>query len=116
MDEDRLAEIAAQLAGRVRDDDPEANGRWLAAMVPDPRDWWRLCFILAAAVRDDVPFTTQTAWALLQPCGTASALRRHQSRGEPVCEACRAYDRNRKRAARVARKLSTGLSTGEAAA
>jgi hypothetical protein len=51
----------------------------------------------------------------LRPCGTPSAARRHQERGEPVCEPCRralnAWDAARKR---LARRRSTG--SGEQAA
>lgn len=40
----------------------------------------------------------------LRPCGTPSAARRHQARGEPMCEPCRralwAWDAARKRTAR----------------
>lgn len=39
------------------------------------------------------------------PCGTVSAAKRHYTRGEPLCAACRAaqrlYDRERKRAKRA---------------
>lgn len=62
---DELAEIAAQLAGRVRDDDPNATSRWLDAVVPGACDRRDLLFILAAAVPIDVPFTHLTAWARL---------------------------------------------------
>lgn len=64
---DRLAEIAVQLVARVRDDDPEAVGRWLAHQLPDPADWWNLAFVLAAAVPMDRPFSHLTAWARLEP-------------------------------------------------
>lgn len=60
---DQLAEIAAELACRVRDDDPAANSRWLAAVLPDPADRWALCFVLAAAIPDDRPWMALTAWA-----------------------------------------------------
>jgi hypothetical protein len=62
MDANRLSEIAAQLAARVREDDPEANGRWLAAVLPEKTDWFRLAFVLAAAVPDDRTWTELTAW------------------------------------------------------
>ena len=61
-DTDRLAEIAAQLAGRVRDDDPDANARWLTA-VTDEADRWALLFVLAAMVPDDRSVTELTGWA-----------------------------------------------------
>jgi hypothetical protein len=63
IDPDRLAEIATTLAVLVRDDTPEANAAWLAAQLPDPADWWALCFVLAAAVPDDRPWAALTAWA-----------------------------------------------------
>ena len=50
MDEDTLAEIAAQLRDRVREEDAEANAKWLTEQLPDPADWFRLNFVLAAAV------------------------------------------------------------------
>ena len=66
MTEDDLAAIAVQLVARVRDDDPEANGRWLATVLPDPADWFRLAFVLAAAVPDGVAWSHLTAWARVQ--------------------------------------------------
>jgi hypothetical protein len=60
---DDLARIAVELATRVRDIDPERNGTWLAAVLPEPGDWFRLCFVLAAAIPDDRPWTHLTAWA-----------------------------------------------------
>lgn len=61
--EDRLAYVASQLATRVRDFEPEDNGRWLTAMLPDPADWFRLAFVLAAAVPDNQTWRQLTAWA-----------------------------------------------------
>lgn len=61
--EDRLAHIASQLVMRIRDYDPQANGIWLAAQLPDPADWFRLTFVLAAAVPDDQPWRQLIAWA-----------------------------------------------------
>lgn len=51
IDEDELASVAAQLAVRVREDPPESNGRWLAAMIPDGVDpaWWYLALAVATA-------------------------------------------------------------------
>jgi len=78
MSPDRLAEVAAQLSARVREDDPEANGRWLASVLPDSADWFRLAFVLAAAVPVDRTWTELTAWHT----GSADAveLRRQQWR------------------------------------
>jgi hypothetical protein len=61
-DLEHLTSVAAQLAARIRDDDPEANGRWLLAMVPDSRDWWLLCFVLAAMVPQDRTIQQLLAW------------------------------------------------------
>jgi hypothetical protein len=114
---DQLAAIAAELAVRVRDETPDANGAWLAAELPDPADWFRLAFILAAAIPDDRSWTALTAWSWatarpqqepepglepepvagqvrptrsdLRPCGTMAAASRHRYYREPMCEACR---------------------------
>ncbi|MEU7904131.1 hypothetical protein [Actinoplanes sp. NPDC049118] len=119
---DELARIAVHLAARVRDEDPEANGRWLATVLPSPDDWFRLAFILAAAIPVDRSWNQLTGWALLQPgagsdedrprlkrsrhtdvrpCGTAAAARRHRYHGEALCDLCRvteqARDRERRR-------------------
>lgn len=59
---DDLARIAVELATRVRDVDAARNGTWLAAVLPEPGDWFRLCFVLAAAVPDDRPWMHLTAW------------------------------------------------------
>lgn len=57
-----LGSIAQQLAGRIRDEDPEDVGRWLRAELPNPADWFELCFALAAAMPVDVSFSLLTAW------------------------------------------------------
>lgn len=59
---DELSAIAAQLVARVRDDEPEANARWLATTCPDPADRDALLYILAAAVPDDRPWSALVAW------------------------------------------------------
>jgi hypothetical protein len=59
---DELANIAAQLSARVRDDDPAAVGRWLEAVAPTSADRWALLFVLAAAVPLDRPFAHLVAW------------------------------------------------------
>lgn len=71
---DRLSAIAQQLAGRVRDDDPEANGRWLLNLTT-PEDRLALCFILAAAVPDDRPWAELVEWT-----GETAERRRRQWR------------------------------------
>ena len=62
MDVDRLAEIAAQLAARMREHSAEDNARWLSLMLGDPQDWFRLAFVLAAAVPVDQPWLSLTSW------------------------------------------------------
>ncbi len=64
---DELARIAIELAGRVRDEDAERNGVWLAAVLPEPGDWFRLAFVLAAAIPDDRSWTHLTAWTRAIP-------------------------------------------------
>ena len=61
-DADRLAEVAAQLAGRMREFSAEDNARWLAFTLPDPSDWFRLAFVLAAAVPTDRTWLQLTSW------------------------------------------------------
>lgn len=127
-DPDRLADIAVGLVTRVRDEGPAENARWLALQLPNPQDWFRLAFVLAAAIPDDQAWLHLTSWAHhleedtiapvltpnfdaigpdgRRPCGTVAAARRHRYHGEPPCQDCleaeRTRDRNRKRAARRA--------------
>ena len=68
---DRLAEIAAELACRVRDETPADNATWLAEQLPNPADWWKLCFVLAAAIPDDRPWLALTAWTVTRPAPAA---------------------------------------------
>lgn len=123
---DQLAAIAVELTVRVRDHGPADNGRWLTHRLPNPGDWFRLAFVLAAAIPDDQPWTDLTAWARpaaavtrihaerpeplaeskpLKPHGTIAAVTRHRYRREPLCQPCRdayrVYDRERKRARRA---------------
>ncbi|GLY21670.1 hypothetical protein Misp04_14020 [Micromonospora sp. NBRC 101691] len=62
---DRLAEIAQELVVRVRDDDPEANLRWLTNTLRTHDERVHLLFVLAAAVPDDRPWHLLTAWTVL---------------------------------------------------
>ena len=115
MSPDQLAEIAAQLAARVREDDPEANARWLANVLSDPADWFRLAFVLAAAVPVEVPWTALTGWTegrAEPPHGTSRAVSRHLAIRQPLCELCRMVERARKRTARQAGLLNARASTG----
>jgi hypothetical protein len=122
---DDLAEVAVELAVRIRDEDPAINAIWLTHKLPDPRDWFRLAFVLAAGVPVDEKWTDLTAWAS-QPaadltaapikaslrtvagerqtqftCGTPAAAKRHWRRGEKPCKPCadawREYGRQLKR-------------------
>lgn len=119
---DELAAIAVQLAVRVRDEHPDVNGRWLAKMLPDPKDRWALVFVLAAAIPDDQPWTELTGWAndldenqviqlpvakqgsKVQSCGTIAAARRHRYYEEPICDLCREAERVRDRTRRGRRR------------
>jgi hypothetical protein len=61
MDVDRLAEIALELACRVREYDPIDNGRWLQA-VTSVDDRWCLLFVMAGAIPIDVPWGQLVGW------------------------------------------------------
>ncbi|MEU8821824.1 hypothetical protein [Actinoplanes sp. NPDC048796] len=107
-----LERIAFQFAARVRTCDPEDNRRWLVELLPDPHDWFRLNFVLAAAVPEDRPWSEMTRWThqtkeeresavplafaidpasgrVMKGCGTPAAARRHKERGEDLDPACR---------------------------
>lgn len=49
VDAERLAHVAALLAARVRDEDPDSVARWLCSET-DGVDRWNLLFLLAAMV------------------------------------------------------------------
>jgi hypothetical protein len=115
---DRLAKVAAELVVRVRDDDPEANGRWLATLTD--RERRDLLIVLAAAVPDDQPWAELTAWVpkrQLKPHGTPAAAERHRYRREPLCDECRdaerARDRIRKREQRARTKTCSSTTSTE---
>lgn len=76
----RLESVAAQLVGRVHDDDPVRVWAWLAAELPDWRDWYRLCFVLAAAVPTDQPWHDLVAWCERLPDPVENPV---QDGGEP---------------------------------
>ncbi len=111
---DRLAAVAAQFVARVRDEDPQANSRWLYATLPDPADREALLYVLAAAVPVDRSWRSLTAWIAepapltrLRPHGTYAAAQRHRYHREPLCGPCREAEREmwreRKRALRKKR-------------
>lgn len=105
-DPERLAQIAAELACRVRDEAPDDNARWLDEKLPDPLDRRNLCIVLAAAIPVDQPWLQLTAWTELRPHGTHAAAQRHRYHREPLCDRCRegerVRDRDRKRVSRQA--------------
>jgi hypothetical protein len=115
---DHLASIGAQLAARIRDDEPPVVHQWLREQLPDPADWFALCFVLAPAVPVDRPWTELTRWcwapinprwrresgASLKPHGTVAALRRHRYHGDKPCEPCLAAERTRDRERKAARR------------
>ena len=115
---DRLAEVAAELVVRVRDEGPADNAAWLSTALPNPADRDNLLYVLAAAVPDDRSWLALTAWtratgpapARLQPHGTHAAAQRHRYRGQPLCDECReaerARDRDRKKTAYHRRKAA----------
>ena len=117
MNEDYLVALAQELICRVRDDDPESNGRWLMSTTTEA-DRFALLFVLAAAVPDDVPWSALVSWTrpdgrVLRPHGTSAAVGRHQRRHEKLCPACAALERERGAARRLADRLSTAMSTAE---
>lgn len=63
MTEDELAEVAAQLAARVREEPADEVAKWFNDAVPDPVDRYRLHFVQAAATPVDVPWLELTSWA-----------------------------------------------------
>jgi len=58
-----LESVAQQLIGRVHEEDPKLVWAWLAAELPNPTDWYRMCFVLACAVPDDKTWSELTGWA-----------------------------------------------------
>ena len=93
MDVEKLESIAQQLAGRVREDEPHANARWLHSQLPDPADREALLYVLAAAVPVDVEWSVLTRWVQPPPaetCGTIRGPHHHRKAGEPVCPSCKA--------------------------
>jgi hypothetical protein len=60
-----LLPIAVKLVTLVRDDDPEANARWLNSHNLTATDYRDICILLAAMVREDVAVSEATAWLLV---------------------------------------------------
>lgn len=57
----RLTALAQELIVRVRDEDPEANARWLTYETT-AEERTALLFVLAAAVPDDRPWSQLVEW------------------------------------------------------
>ena len=125
-DVDELARIGAQLAGRVREYGVADNARWLATQLPDSAEWFRLAFVLAAAVPVDRSWRDLTAWTVTparpEPAGTLrpcpwthflsdAGVRRHRDAGQEPCQGCRdrerIYNRTRKARYRAGLKETT---------
>ena len=112
---DRLAELAVQLVYLVREDDPESVGRWLAAHLPDPADWFRLSVVLAAAIPVDRTWGELTAWAHPDPskrlgppkvrtsCNSPAGASAHRRHREQLCPPCRVAENTQKAIGRAAR-------------
>ncbi|MCY1141354.1 hypothetical protein OWR29_25430 [Actinoplanes sp. Pm04-4] len=103
-----LEQIARQLITRVRDLGPDDNGKWLAKQLPDPADWFRLAFVLAAAVPDDRSWRDLTSWVALSQLPEAKPVRKrdcspsgHRRRQEQACDECKADERDRGTARRA---------------
>ena len=85
MDVDRLAELALQLAYRVRTEDPDDNADWLLSSTSEA-DRWRLLFVFAAAG----PYSAETfrrakAWAAKTVTETVDDIAVERAcRGEPL--------------------------------
>lgn len=108
---ERLALLGLQLAERIREDDPAAVRRTIAALPADEQT--DLAVLLAAHVPIDLPRSVLIGWwehhpqsGGLKPCGTLAAAKRHQARGEQLDPACqwtlREHERVRKRERREA--------------
>lgn len=95
-------ETAQQIAGKLL---------WAAetsamSVSWDPVNGWRFDFgdvFAGIPMADDDPVVNGRLWPerKLVPCGTATAFKRHKSRGEDPCRPCTVamhiYDRERKR-------------------
>ena len=96
MTEDELSSIAQQLVGRLREDDPEAVNRWLCSVLPSSVEWFRLCFVLAAAVPAGEDCDRLTAWTtscMAKRHGTVTAYRQAGCRCPEVVEKIKRYRR-----------------------
>ena len=113
---ERLADIAVQLVDRVRDDDPKVVGQWLAGELQDPADWFRIAFVLAAAVPVDRTWSELIAWAHPDPskrlgppkvrstCNSPAGASAHRRHREQLCPPCRESENAQKSVGREIRR------------
>ena len=96
----RLIRIGMEVAVRLRDEDPADVRRLVDALPADERA--DLAILLAAHIPIDLPQSVLIGWWThprreLAPCGTVSAAKRHQARGEEMCDLCLATYREHER-------------------
>ena len=100
----RLTRIGMEVAVRLRDEDPADVRRLVDALPADERA--DLAILGWAHVPIDLPQSVLIGWWThprreLAPCGTVTAAKRHQARGEEMCSSClvvyREYERVRAR-------------------
>lgn len=89
---ERLIRIGLQVAARLRDEDPREVRRVVDALPAD--EVYDLVLLLAACVPIELPRSFLIGWYThprrkLAPCGTVTAAKRHQARGEEMCGPCR---------------------------
>lgn len=110
---DELAEIAAQLVARVRDESPDDNGRWLAEVCPEWGDRYQLLFVLAAAVPVNKPWLHLTAWTLLPRQEVWDGL--DEVAVERACRGDRVELTPAERLAAVTKLIGRGLTSNQTA-
>ena len=92
---DRLAEVAISGAVRARDDEPDANLRWLRAHVR-PEEYEALIFVLFAAVPIEVSWSLLTEWT--RKPGGPDTIKAVEERRRLLDEALRPNARRRRAA------------------
>lgn len=125
MDVDRLARVAVELSRRVREDDPDDNGAWLASVLTQA-DLWAFAFVQAAVGRTSIQaFRQAKAWAArladvpdtvddiavervingealpLNRLEQAAAVKRLQRRGVSIHETARIVALDRRQVSRI---------------
>lgn len=97
---ERLTQIGMEVAVRLRDEDPRDVRRLVDALPADERA--DLAILGWAHVPIDLPRSVLIGWWThprreLAPCGTVTAAKRHQARGEEMCGPCREVYREHER-------------------